>query len=205
MDEIFSTLIETIGASNSRREVPPSSIVRYENRLPSQLLRYWAEHGWCGYGDGLFWTVNPQEYEGVVASWIQGTHLEKRDTYHMIARSAFGDLYLFGEKTGFSLSIDSPLSRYIGNDIDIGAIGMDRAVQNFFLSVDKDANDFDELFEPANKKLGPLASDEMYGFVPALALGGKVDLKHLEKVKAIEHLILLSQITQLEPYSFSDF
>lgn len=45
----------------------------------------------------------------------------------------------------------------------------------------------------------------MYAFVPALMLGGRPDLKNLEKLKAIEHLILLSQITELEPYSFSDF
>ncbi|AEJ11416.1 GAD-like domain-containing protein [Pseudomonas putida S16] len=61
------------------------------------------------------------------------------------------------------------------------------------------------MFEPAKKKLGMLKHDEMYGFVPALAFGGSSDLANLEKVKAVEHLILLSQIATLEPYSFSDF
>ena len=65
--------------------------------------------------------------------------------------------------------------------------------------------DFDGMFEPAKKKLGMLKHDEMYGFVPALAFGGPCDLAHLEKVKAVEHLILLAQISTLEPYSFSDF
>jgi hypothetical protein len=61
------------------------------------------------------------------------------------------------------------------------------------------------MFEPAKKKLGLLTQDEMYAFVPALAFGGSRDLANLEKVKAVEHLILLSQIATLEPYSFSDF
>ncbi|NWC92804.1 hypothetical protein HX855_12075 [Pseudomonas sp. IPO3778] len=33
----------------------------------------------------MFWIVNPQEHEGVVASWLEGTILEERDTYHLIA------------------------------------------------------------------------------------------------------------------------
>lgn len=45
----------------------------------------------------------------------------------------------------------------------------------------------------------------MYGFVPALAFGGDVKLERIEKVKTIEHLIMLSQLSALEPYSFSDF
>nr|EPB94940.1 hypothetical protein L321_15376 [Pseudomonas plecoglossicida NB2011] len=45
----------------------------------------------------------------------------------------------------------------------------------------------------------------MYGFVPALAFGGQVAFANIEKVKAVEHLMILSQISALEPYSFSDF
>ncbi|EGH49688.1 hypothetical protein PSYPI_47778, partial [Pseudomonas syringae pv. pisi str. 1704B] len=39
----------------------------------------------------------------------------------------------------------------------------------------------------------PLKSDEIYGFVPALALGGPMELKNLQRVKLIEHLEFLSQ------------
>ena len=34
----------------------------------------------------------------------------------------------------------------------------------------------------------------MYGFEPALALGGKADLRNLRKVKAVEHLVMLAQL-----------
>jgi hypothetical protein len=184
--------------------VPLSSIDRYQGKLPKLLLEYWADHGWCGYGDGIFWIVNPQEYEGVVASWIEGTKLQERDTYHLIARSAFGDLYLFGEKTGFSLKISSVLSRYVINNLDFRTEEMDRHLQGFLLTREVDANNYGDLFKPAKKKLGTLRNNEMYGFVPALMLGGPDTLDHLEKVKAVEHLTLLSQIAELEPYSFSD-
>lgn len=169
------------------------------------LLAYWKEHGWCGFGEGIFWLVNPQDYEGVVSSWTEGSLLENRDTYHLIARSAFGDLYLWGENSGFSVKITSLLSRYTGENCTLTETKATREVQSFFLSRKKEHNDFESLFEPAKKKLGILKEDEIYAFVPALMLGGRPDLKNLEKLKAIEHLILLSQITELEPYSFSDF
>lgn len=202
MDRVFARFIEKFGDPIDRQQVPVSSIDRYQGKLPSLLLEYWAEHGWCGYGDGLFWLVNPQEYEGVVASWIEGTKFEKLDTYHIIARSAFGDLYFWGEKTGASLNITSILSRYIVFNSTLGLEYMDKQLQNFLLTRNADDNDYGGLFKSAKKKFGNLRHDEMYGFIPALTLGGPDTLEHLEKVKAIEHLILLSQITELQPYSF---
>ena len=204
MDETFSVFLETLGGPIDRQEVPVSSIERYRGKLPNQLLEYWAEHGWCGYGDGIFWIVNPQEYEGVVASWLEGTEFEAIDTYHLIARSAFGDLYLWGEKTGASLDITSHLSRYVTHTSIYTGEQMGKGLQAFLLSIEVDSNDYGDLFKPAKKKLGTLRHDEMYGFVPALMFGGPDTLDHLEKVKAVEHLILLSQITELQPYSFSD-
>ncbi|RMM82688.1 T6SS immunity protein Tdi1 domain-containing protein, partial [Pseudomonas savastanoi] len=54
------------------------------------------------------------------------------------------------------------------------------------------------------KNLGQLQSDEMYGFVPALALGGPVELKNLQKVKTTEHLMFLSQLSPLQDWGFPD-
>ena len=204
MDEVFTIFLETFGGPIDRREVPISSIERYRGKVPNLLLQYWAEHGWCGYGEGIFWVVNPQEYEGVVASWLEGTEFEERDTYHLIARSAFGDLYLWGEKTGFSLKIDTCIARCVVEDFEITADDMDQELKNFLLSVEIEYNDFDNLFQPAKKKLGVLRHDEMYGFVPALMLGGPETLNHLEKLDAVVHLTILSQIAELQPYNFPD-
>ncbi|SES69300.1 GAD-like domain-containing protein [Pseudomonas graminis] len=202
MDKVFARFLEKFGDPIDRHEVPVTSIERYRGKLPDLLLEYWAEHGWCGYGDGIFWIVNPQDYEGVVASWIGNTELEKHDSYHVIARSAFGDLYLWGERTGFSLKIISFLSRCVVDDFEPAPEQMDRKVQDFLLSIDAESNDYDDLFNSARKKLGPLRHDELYGFVPALMFGGPDTLDHLEKLKAVEHLIFLSQLAELEPYEF---
>ncbi|MEX5669041.1 GAD-like domain-containing protein, partial [Pseudomonas neuropathica] len=134
MDKVFARFLEKFGAPVDRQKAPTSSIDRYRGKLPNLLLDYWAEHGWCGYGDGIFWLVNPQEYEGVVSSWIEGTTFEERDTYHLIARSAFGDLYPWGEKTGFSLKITSVLSRCVLHNFELKSEEMDRELQGFILS-----------------------------------------------------------------------
>lgn len=205
MDEAFSVFLEEFGNTIERREVPVSSIQRYRGTLPDQLLEYWSEHGWCGYGDGIFWMVNPQEYNGVVASWLEGTALETIDNYHVIARSAFGDLYLWGEKTGASLKITSVLSRYrVHNSIYVGD-KMNKGVKAFMASKRVDTNDYGDLFKPARQKLGQLGPDEMYGFTAAIMLGGPDNLEHLAKVKIVEHLMLLSQISELKPFALSDF
>ncbi len=74
MDEDFAYLLEKMGPAIDRREALASSIERYRGKLPDQLLAYWQEHGWSGYADGLFWAVDPQEYEGRHQGRLQPTH-----------------------------------------------------------------------------------------------------------------------------------
>lgn len=205
MDEDFAAFLRDFGPAIDRRYVPLSTIERYRGKLPDQLLAYWDEHGWCGYADGLFWTVDPQEYEPALEAWIGDTPFMEQDAYHVIARSAFGELILWGEKTGDSLKI---LPWYalafpsVGSTEYIAAGDGDEALRWFFAAHDRedfDVEDKDEklLFAAALAKLGQLKHDEMYGFVPALALGGSATLKNLQKLKALEHLVLLSQLAPL--------
>lgn len=196
MDEDFKYFLDTLEPTIDQRHVPPSSIDRYRSKLPDQLLAYWQEHGWSGYADGLFWTVNPQEYEPVLEAWIGETPFVEQDAYHLIARSAFGTLYFWGEKHGFTLKI-SAVGSYATPQYPSSALSLDTLAQRFFSYRDREENDFADLFTPALKKLGRLAPDEMYGFVPALALGGTATLEHLQKVKAVEHLVFLAQLSEL--------
>lgn len=205
IDEDFEFFLENMGPVINRREVPVSTIEHYRGRLPDQLLAYWQEHGWCGYADGLFWTVDPHEYEPVLEAWIGDTPLMEEDAYHVIARSAFGDIYFFGGMHGRKLHIIAPDSammpprkRTVEGNLSIRA---------FFSSQSREACDFadingKDLFNPALAKLGQLNHDTMYGFVPALALGGRATLEHLEKVKAVEHLVLLAQLAPLEVLTY---
>ncbi len=195
MDEDFEYFLEKLGPAFDRQEVPTSSIERYRGKLPDQLLAYWQEHGWSGYADGLFWTVNPQAYEPALEAWIGNAPFMEQDGLHIIARSAFGGLYVWGERAGYALKLFSPGAFVLPISPRTGSL--EDEMRWFFSFRDREENDFDDLFAPALKKLGSLQHDEMYGFVPALALGGTASLDHLQKVKAVEHLVLLAQLSEL--------
>lgn len=198
MDQNFEYFLEKMGPPIDKRLVPTASIERNRGKLPDQLLTYWDEHGWCGYADGLFWTVDPQEYEPVLEAWIGNTPFMKKDVYHIFARSAVGHLRLWGEKTGNSPNIFAPGSFCIPRESKAAQKDMNFAMQIFFGGLDREDSDFDGMFAQALKNLGRLQSSEMYGFVPALALGGQCSLKNLQTVKAVEHLVILAQLAPLE-------
>lgn len=204
MDEAIELFFDEMGTPIFQKAVPTSSIVRYSKILPERLLNYWHDYGWSGHADGIFWIVDPQEYEGVVSMWLKDIELETRDTYHVIARTAFGKLYLWGEKTGQSLTIESCYSLCAYKKRGRTAEDLDRQYESFFISASFEFSDFLDLFVPAKRKLGVLQSDEMYGFVPALMSGGSEDLKNLEKLKIIEHLTFLAQLAPLEPFKLTD-
>ncbi|MFH3651715.1 T6SS immunity protein Tdi1 domain-containing protein, partial [Acinetobacter baumannii] len=63
----------------------------------------------------------------------------------------------------------------------------DEIIRNFFAFSDLDEFDRKDenlkpLFDRAVKKYGPLSSNEVFGFEPALALGGKSVLQNLKKL-----------------------
>ena len=184
----------------------PTVIKQFEDKLPTRLLNYWSEFGFCGWGNGIFWTVDPNDYSEILKLWLQGTEFEKRendgiDKYHVIGRSAFGRLFIWGEKSGNSLKIDPLYGMLFPTDSyeEFSSRGGDTTVDLYFAT--KKKNEMDEkdvegslLFDKASEKLGLLEPDEMYAFVPALALGGTNKLENLKKVKVIEHLNFLADL-----------
>jgi hypothetical protein len=203
MDESFAYFYndEGFGPAIQTTAVAARTIEKFRGKLPDKLLRYWREHGWSGYGKGLFWLVDPDEYEPALEAWIGDTPLMERDAYFVIARSAFGELFLWGTKSGGGMTVKSLWGMIFPRDSsELVAQGKsDRLVESFIVGMDKAAldqkDDFDKpLFERAIQALGPLAADEMYGFEPALVLGGKADFKNLRKMKSVSHLVLLAQL-----------
>ena len=201
-DEDFEYFISKFGEASKRVAVPAAIIDRWRGKLPDQLLKYWEDEGWCEYANGLFCTVDPDEYEDLVDEWLEDTKLDEIDAFHVIARSAFGDLYVCGEKTGRSVTIACAIHMISAIPKELkpkNKADLDLSIRSFFAFSKRSRFDMQDengepLFERALAKLGPLESDEIYGFEPALALGGKMCLANLIKVKADVHLTLLRQL-----------
>jgi hypothetical protein len=200
-DEDFSLFIDEFGEAGRRDPVPDSAFEKWSGKLPNQLLAYWRQEGWCSYRQGLFWTVNPDDYEGLIDEWLADTPLEQIDAFHVFGRSAFGDLYLCGEKSGSNATVCCSINSITAVAKELKAKNdeqKDSSIRSFFAAsfpADFDRADLSKkpLFDRARSKLGVLAVDEMYGFEPALALGGKPVLENLRKVQLDQHLIMLRQ------------
>ena len=204
MDEDFEYFLSTFAPISERQEVPEAAFQKYRGILPDQLLDYWREVGWCSFASGLFWMVNPEEWDEPMELMLEDTEFLERDAYHVIARNAFGDLWLWGEKTGGSLRIrasDGMIFPHAPNAA-FGDKGIDFEMQLYFGgqmvdSVDILDNHQKPLFKRALKKLGPLKANEVYGFVPLPAMGGACELKYLQKVQADVYMDLLARNTPM--------
>lgn len=204
MDENFEYFLENFGPVLDKNPVPESAFKKYQGVLPDQLLSYWRAVGWGGFARGLFWLVNPEEWDEPMEAMLEDTGFLERDAYHVIARNAFGDLWLWGQKTGGSLSIMSSRGMVFPSMPvpSFGDRGIDFEMRLFFSGLEvQDVDLLDDqqkpLFDRALKKLGPLQPHEVYGFVPLPALGGACELKYLQKVEAATYMDLLAQSTPM--------
>ena len=203
MNPYFKEFLEEFSPQLNLVKPSLSELKIYQSELPDAILNFWAEAGWSGYANGIMWSSDPQEFKPILDAWLGSVKLFKEDTYNVIARSAFGKIFLWGRNTGNSIIIDPLASSIITVEPRLDPEKADAAIVSFFLSKDKEDFDFDDckekpLFARALKKLGPLSVDEMYGFEPALSIGGVPKLENLAKVKMIEHLYILSQFGQIE-------
>lgn len=154
----------------------------------------------------MFWITNPADYDDIVDRFLDDTLFPDIDTYHVIARNVWGELYLWGEKTGDSLVISPYLnwmttSQGSKQEIENGLVN--QAIEQFFEFTDPEAVDVEgrdnkPLFERTLKTLGPLTETEVYGFVPYLFMGGQKNLANIQKMDLITHLNLIADMGEME-------
>ena len=200
--EDLDWFLSEFGYPSAHQKVGSGDIEKYRCKLPDALLSFWERFGFCGFQDGLFWVVNPSCYEDILREWISDTDLVREDNYYVIARNAFGDLYLWGEKTGgkykivprYGWILPRPDDRYL---IEKGEA--DDALSSFF--GDREPQDMDTkdrngrpLFKQALRKLGPLDVDEVFGFKPALIVSNQALLENINRVNIFAHLSFLAQL-----------
>ncbi|WP_335922978.1 GAD-like domain-containing protein [Shewanella chilikensis] len=204
MNEYFDDFYHFKGFGPAFAAVAPSAetLNFYRHKLPPRLLEYWQEYGFCGWGEGAFWTVEPGDYRELLHAWLAGTPFEGQDNFHVIGRGAFGTLLIWGETSGLSLEIEPCYGMIFPTASAADKLrerGPDLTIDLFYACLSKDSLDLDDaddkpLFQRALARLGPLRAEEMYGFVPALALGGAPKLANLQKVNLFDHLLFLAEL-----------
>jgi len=179
----FKEFTKKHGPPRDCRNAPAQAIEAYRKKIPELLIAEWSSSGWCAYGDGLIWLTNPDELKAPVKEW-----LGKSSTEIVVARSGFGHLFLWNNEGAQMLDPQYGTLAKVVSKIEV--------LFNYVLCRKEYLQDVldQKLFIRAQKKLGPLAYDECYGFEPAIALGGPGTLDTLRKVKLREHLSILAQL-----------
>ncbi|MCK3882801.1 MULTISPECIES: T6SS immunity protein Tdi1 domain-containing protein [Streptococcus] len=163
-------------------EMPQEVIEKYKDQIPEELLRIWQEDGLGTFLDGYLKVINPDDY----LELIQETYF-RGDVSIPIFVTAFGDIITW-EKNAYV-----GIVKYKNSLFDI-------IIKNFthflkFLNNEYITKNFElSLYQEAVRAYGELDYDYCFGFVPLLALGGPKDVKHLDKVKIIEHLYIITQL-----------
>jgi len=171
------------GPAQHVRPVPAATVAAFSDKLPEPLIQDWKDIGWCSYGKGLIWIEDPAFLQPMVKAWFG-----PKNAFTAFARSGFGHLFLWDKKDAYMLDPQHGTLAKIVSKLEV--------LFDYVLCRKPYLDDVLDLklFRAASKKLGELAFDECYGFVPALALGGEAALANLEKLKLAEHELMLSQL-----------
>ena len=156
-------------------DMPQEVIEKYKDQVPAELVQIWQEDGLGTFLDDYLELLQDSYFRGGVA-------------FPMFV-TALGDIITWEENAYVGIV------QYNIQDLDIMIKHMDRFIEYVD---DEDFKDdyFDiSLYKKAVAKHGELAYDECFGFVPLLALGGSKDVEHMDKVKVLEHIYLMYQLT----------
>lgn len=183
-------------------------IKTYGDFFPRPLWYLWEQIGFACFDNGGFWLVNPDDYADLLDEILKPTPFYAHDDWYVFGRTAFGTLEVMGRQTTSSLTIyidDMQIFPRILDNRQVSqrdqAISLTVAVSVVEYDGEKsyDLTDIHDnpLFNRCLASYGKLKEDEIYAFVPAIALGGKQLLQNVQKVNIFEHI---NFITQLEPF-----
>ncbi len=197
--------ISVWGEPTCRVEAPPDRIDQLRGWVPDAMHDYWQTFGFSGFADGLLWLCDPIQWQPAADAWTRDISLVMgADTWLPIARSAFGEMELWGQRTGLSLTVQ-PWSGMVfpvdNRDEMSSAADRDIQVESYFETSDPESLDVEDdedvgMFASALSRLGPVGPDQVYAFIPALGLGGSRTAANLELEDGPTQLQLLADLTE---------
>lgn len=165
----------------------------YKDKLPNILLDNWKIHGFSAFKDGLYWLTDPDEFRDLLDTHLEKTILEGKPRLHVIARSAFGRLFIWEEHVGTTVELDLMLHNlyYDSQKEKLTAEQEEEEMKNLLQEIPRVSDMYDKdgkpLFKEAMQKCGKLAEDEIYAYKHQLYLGGENNMENINKVNLYIH------------------
>ncbi|WP_370981213.1 GAD-like domain-containing protein [Agaribacterium sp. ZY112] len=198
MNKYIDSFFDEFEAVENQVFPDQQTIKEYSAKLPENLISFWGSYGFCSFLSGLFWIVNPKQYKGELCEWLDKAGLEGADNYHVIAKSAFGDLFVWKEDYGLIYEINSMNSWIILQDPPSSDLNKEFNLFLASLSPDildvEDESTGEEMHEQLCEKLGPTSEFEVYSFTPSLVAGGGQNLNSLNKSDLFLYLSLIKDL-----------
>lgn len=170
-----------------------------EKSWPAPLVDLVKQRGFLTFHDGLFRLAPPSVIQPIVDLVIGNDPDLGGGQCVGIGYNAFGALTCWSNRL-FDVRIELPLQNVycfaLTNPINFQGMSADDIAAGIIYDKE-DAEFFDvndqPLYDRCVQTYGPLAADECYGFVPALAFLGEAELENIKRMKAREHFAILAQ------------
>lgn len=166
---------------------PDEKILEFGRQmLPPEIIFLWENYGFGDYGNGIIKVVDPRDYMNSLYTWLGGQDFNKIP----ILVSAFGDIFYYRKLEENENDISLLNIHY--RKIDVCAHSYQEFFYKYILDISIKENVLrQKLYDEAVKALGKLKHNEIFFFVPALAIGGVEDIKYVKKGDAnVHHQIL---------------
>lgn len=196
--EGISKFIERNKHSYKKQATVPEEIINkystlFKGKFPEELIWIWRNMGFGIYENGYLQIVNPQEYD------FAFEYIDKLLEPCIIwGVTALGDLLLWEGNDNWTIAPDEGNRAAFLNIRSLQKSMLGHKV-NVFLNIL--INDRDDLIDTYKAKLyldikgksSALQYGQCYGYVPALALGGKASNKNLQVVDAKTYIDIIGQ------------
>ena len=166
---------------------PDEKLLEFANQmLPAEIVYLWEKYGFGDYGDGLIKVIDPRDYMHSLYSWLGDQDFHKIP----IMVSAFGDIFYYRNLEDGENDVSLLNIHY--RKIDVCAYSYEEFFKSYIVDPEiKEVILRKSMYDQATMKLGSLAHNEVFFFVPALVLGGGEDIKYVKKGDANTHQHLL--------------
>ena len=191
-DHVFPSFSERHPSFEKFGEISAESIALFKKNaetplLVDLLLDFWGEYGEGRFSDGLLYICDPIRKKPTLDFFFPS-----QDVYPLVI-SSFGDIFFTNWKSIFILRSTYGTYRRISPNLEL--------IFESTLQSDEFLDDgLDRSFHlKCVSKLGRLEPDQIFGFEPAIALGGNdEDIESVKKFQMDAHLAFLSQLVELE-------
>lgn len=198
MMSLYSFLTENLASPDRLHSDLSSPDTNYISDIPVGLRRFWADIGTGSYADRFFYTCDPIYMRSVTDQWLPTCLKMSPEQVTIVGYTSSNILY-------------AVINSNIVMRIDMNWAKIDIIETHRSSLLNAYINDHDLIFASALtlwrhecqkhhrfmvSEFGLPQKSKVYGFVPALQIGGEYSPTNLVEVNAFEHWFILSQLSK---------